>query len=300
MRSEVGGQACRGAPCHWLWESVRAVGHVARGELVVGDQVADGLAALERELIEHPIEGWTVLEVSGCDTQVEVHGRWQQRIQTHRLRAPMVLDGPDDGDPASPSTSEWATSVRWLLDEALSTGVLVWGVRAEVTRGVPVIDVSTEAGRSPRDWSIAVGMPEPLGVARSLRAWWALRGRRSGVVLGDPSGAGTNRRPALEAMTMPGELVEVVRLHDDRQAPWLQLGCAILTCQQPGVATLAHLDTEPGLPAEAVDDLLRTVVAVVADTGYRWLDADLDDTVRARLALAPTPGSARIDLTRLP
>ncbi len=212
----------------------------------------------------------------------------------------MVLDGPDDGDPASPSTSEWATSVRWLLDEALSTGVLVWGVRAEVTRGVPVIDVSTEADRSPRDWSIAVGMPEPLGVARSLRKWWALRGRRSGVVLGDPPGAGSNRRPPLEAMTVPGELVEVVRLHDDRQPPWPQLGRAILTCQEPGVATLAHLDTEPGLPAEAVDDLLRTVVAIAADTGYRWLDADLDDTRRARLSLATTPGRARIDLTRLP
>lgn len=99
---------------------------------------------------------------------------------------------------------------------------------------------------------------------------------------------------------MPGELVEVVRLHDDRQAPWPQLGRAILTCQEPGVATLAHLDTEPGLPAEAVDDLLRTVVAVAADTGYRWLDADLDDTRRARLALATTPGDNRTDLTRLP
>jgi hypothetical protein len=162
---------------------------------VVGDQVAERLAALERGLSEHPIEGWTVLEVAGCDTHVEIHGRWQQRIQTHRLRAPMVLDGPDDGDPASPSTSEWATSVRWRLDEALWTGVLVWGVRAEVTRGVPVIDVSTEADRSSRAWSVAVGMPKPMGVARSLRAWWALPGRRSGVVLGDPSGARTKRRP---------------------------------------------------------------------------------------------------------
>ena len=283
-----------------LWESVRAVGHVAGGELVVGDQAAERLPALERELIEHPIDGWTVLEVSGSDTHVEVHGRWQQRIQTHRLRAPMVLDDPDDGDPASPSTSEWATSVRWHLDEALWTGVLIWGVRAEANRGVPVIDVATEADRSSREWSIAVGMPEPLGVARSLRAWWALRGRRSGVVLGDPSGAGTNRRPPLEARTVPGELVEVIRLHDDRQPPWPQLGCAILTCQESGVATLAHLDTEPGLPAEAVDDLLRTVVAVAADAGYRWLDADLDDARRARLALATTPGHARIGLTRLP
>jgi hypothetical protein len=267
---------------------------------VVADQVAERLAALERVLTEHPIEGWTVLEVSGGASHVEVHGRWQQRIQTHRLRAPMMFDGVDDGDRASPSATEWATQVRAGLDEALWTGALVWGVRAEASGDVPVIDVFDGADRSPRDWSIAVGIPEPLGFMRSLRAWWALRGRRSGVVLGDPSDARPNRRPPLEAVTVPGDLVEVVRLHDDRKAPWPQLARAILTCQEPEVVALAQLEAEPGLPADAVDDLLRTVAAVAADTGYRWLDADLDDTRRARLSLPTTPGSNRTDLTRLP
>lgn len=104
--------------------------------------------------------------------QSEVHGRWRQRIETHRLLVPTRLDATEVGDAASFTSAGWAGQVRLCLDEALRAGLLVCGVWAEAAAGsTPVIEVFVAPDLSPRDRSIELGMPTPLGIVSSLRAW---------------------------------------------------------------------------------------------------------------------------------
>lgn len=51
---------------------------------------------------------------------------------------------------------------------------------------------------------------------------------------------GTAPHPLLEAATVSGELVEDVRLLDDRVPAWDQRARAILTCGKSEVATMAR------------------------------------------------------------